>query len=116
MFHTHWLAVKFHAVELDDELGIRIIDGKQLVTTGEGRHPQLFEKLPAGCSLDGFSRLEFAPRKLPKVPVALVGRAPTHQEMPVAFDHGSHYANFLVSRHWQPNGNQAWFGMTSSIG
>lgn len=116
VFQAHGLAGDLNRVELDDERGIRVIDGEKPRPGGMDNHTQLFGQFSAGSLFDGFSRFQFPPWELPKAAMPLVSRPPADQEAAVTFHHGCHHTDFFDLGHRQLNRNHVRSGIASSMG
>lgn len=72
MLVTNWLTLDGSRMELNDEIGIRVVDRKQLIPDTQDSYTEFFGKL-ASCSVQNtLSRLELTPRKLPQPSVPFV--------------------------------------------
>lgn len=115
MFKASGFTIDLDRVELDDKVGVGIVDSKELSTAGTDLYAKLFGQFPVDSRLKRFSRLQFPPRELPKVAMALMRRALADEELAIAFYHGCYYANFVDPVHWQLIRIQAGRGIAWSM-
>ena len=100
VFEAHGFPSDHHRVELDDEVGAGIIDGKESPAARPDPYTQRFCQFPVCGCLERFPRFQFTAGELPKPPMALMGGAVADELMAVAFNHGCYDANFLHIAHW----------------
>jgi hypothetical protein len=101
VFKASGFTIDLDWVELDYEVGVGIVDTKELSTAGTDLHAKFFGQFPVDSRLKRFSRLQFPPRELPKIAMALMGRTLADEELAIAFYHGCYHANFVDFAHWQ---------------